>query len=668
MQRNPTKNYEIVKQIGEGAYSKVYKAVRLLDNTVVAIKIVNITKMDKIMINSTLNEIRILNSVNNDHVVGYSEAFMDASESNMWIVMEYMGGGDLACAIKLAKKENRTFPERVIWVYMIQILRGLHSLNQFKIIHRDIKPANIFLTTDHKTVKLGDLNVSKVVENDLTRTQIGTPSYLAPEIWEAKAYDSRCDIYSLGVCMYEMAALKLPFEAKTMEELKQKIRNNVISPLPSGYSEELKKVIFKCLTKNHTLRSSAEKLLITPIFQLKITEYELVEQREEEKGKLMDTIVFPNKISLLKNLLPKKSHQQKRSSSAANLKVSEIKNDSFVSKKEIPLSGIKSDAKSFLNVSGSKVEIEKYESSKKQLLPPVKCNPSTAQNIDPTKINMSKMNSKQEPVIEVIQSKKNMPIQVEVRPSSSKNVFTPPIKETKQKNGINPDSLDKFDKILMADNKKIVPVTSQKELPIQLDNNKNKTPLKNVPPSPQTKIEAIKHQVNGSNRETPQQLIVKPVCRNSSASAKRLEPIVEDKKESIKRQNSASRLSSANVSKGNLSTGENKSKGKESVKAPVKNNEKPLPPSVSSFKKPPAKSMIGQQRSSQNEVVKVERYSTNPSNRDLRRNDSKEKIMKFDDFIKNFEDVNGRMNKPRPRQPESQLDAKAPRFSSVKKR
>ena len=289
MQRSPTKNYEIVKQIGEGSYSKVYKAVRLVDNTIVAIKIVNITKMDKIMIHSTLNEIRILHSVNNDHVVGYYEAFLDASENNLWIIMEYMGGGDLACAIKLAKKESRTFPERVIWIYMVQVLRGLVSLNQFKIIHRDIKPANIFLSADHKTVKLGDMNVSKVCENDLTRTQIGTPSYLSPEIWEGKAYDSRCDVYSLGCCIYEMAGLRLPFEAKSMEELKQKIRNNIISPLPSNYSEELKKAIFKCLAKNPSMRPTAEKMLNSPIMELKIGEYDLRVENEEEKGKLMDT-------------------------------------------------------------------------------------------------------------------------------------------------------------------------------------------------------------------------------------------------------------------------------------------------------------------------------------------------------------------------------------------
>ena len=97
--------------------------------------------------------------------------------------MEYMGGGDLANKIKYAKKYRIKLPEREIWRYFIQILQGIKDLNEKQIIHRDIKPANIFLSKDFKIAKIGDMNVSKVVKNDLAETQIGTPYYLAPEIW-----------------------------------------------------------------------------------------------------------------------------------------------------------------------------------------------------------------------------------------------------------------------------------------------------------------------------------------------------------------------------------------------------------------------------------------------------------------------------------------------------
>lgn len=319
MQKSSVRNYELQKLIGEGSYGKVYRALRKADGKIVAIKTVNITRMDRVGIQSALNEIRILNSVNSENIVGYFEAFLDNSETHLWVVMEFVGGGDLACAIRLAKKEKKSFPERVIWIYMIQALRGLAALNKMKIIHRDIKPANIFITDDMKTIKLGDLNVSKVAKNDLTRTQIGTPSYLAPEVWENRPYDARCDIFSLGCCMYEMTALRLPFDARSMDELRKKIKAGTYSPLPGNYSEGIKSIINKCLTKNPSLRPTAESLLNHPLIALKIQEYDL-EEVEEQNCKLMDSILLPKNLSALNSKLPKKQGDAKRSNSVRILR------------------------------------------------------------------------------------------------------------------------------------------------------------------------------------------------------------------------------------------------------------------------------------------------------------------------------------------------------------
>ena len=77
------------------------------------------------------------------------------------------------------------FKEDIIWTYFIQILTGLKALHEKKIIHRDIKSANIFLTEDFKVAKLGDLGIAKHAKDDLAKTQIGTPYYLAPEIGRA---------------------------------------------------------------------------------------------------------------------------------------------------------------------------------------------------------------------------------------------------------------------------------------------------------------------------------------------------------------------------------------------------------------------------------------------------------------------------------------------------
>jgi NIMA (never in mitosis gene a)-related kinase len=666
MQRNSTKNYEIFKQIGEGSYAKVYKAVRLSDNAVVAIKVVNITKMDKIMINSTLNEIRLLHSVNNDHVVGYFEAFMDASESNLWIVMEFMGGGDLACAIKLAKKENRTFPERVIWIYLIQLLRGLSSLNQYKVIHRDIKPANIFVTADHTIVKIGDLNVSKVVENDLTRTQIGTPSYLAPEIWEGRAYDSRCDIYSLGCCIYEMAALRLPFEAKSMEELKQKIRNNMIGPLPSQYSEELKKTIFKCLTKNPSVRPTAEKLLNSPLLEMKGTEFGIAEWVEDEKGRLMDTILFPSKVSQLSKMLPKKAGQPKRSSSAANLKALDSKNEFFSGASARKETG-KSESKNPLNSSTGRSEAEKraFAIAQKPSQPI-----SQFQAVDVARANMSKNNSRQEVTMEVIDDRRPpVPTPMPVEPRQFPQKPLPPTRASP----VVPN-IDAFERIIQSDAKRPSQYNlSDREL-ARIDQAKKPVVGRNIPPSPATKIDAIKNNSSVSNKQiqTPAPGLNKIGSRNSSASAKKLEPVISEYNSGIKRQNSADRLVPISGSSSNRNLPSPVKSDQHIIrvppKLPVKQVEKPLPPSANSFKKPPAKSMVNPVRQSSGNASPAGRYSTNPSNSGGNRSDSREIILKFDDFVKNFDESNNRMSKLRPRNSDLGGPARTPRYSSVRQK
>ena len=81
-----------------------------------------------------------------------------------------------------------------------ELLSGLEVLHDNKIMHRDIKPANVFVVDG--VFKLGDLNVSKATENGLAQTQIGTPYYTAPEIWNNEIYGPSCDIWSLGCMLY----------------------------------------------------------------------------------------------------------------------------------------------------------------------------------------------------------------------------------------------------------------------------------------------------------------------------------------------------------------------------------------------------------------------------------------------------------------------------------
>lgn len=103
---------------------------------------------------------------------------------------ELVDNGDLAQKIELAKKTGQKFAEKFIWSVFLQAAAGLRELHSMKVAHRDVKPANIFLCKDG-TVKLADMNVSKVVKRDMLRTQTGTPMYASPEVWDTLPYDLR---------------------------------------------------------------------------------------------------------------------------------------------------------------------------------------------------------------------------------------------------------------------------------------------------------------------------------------------------------------------------------------------------------------------------------------------------------------------------------------------
>lgn len=103
------------------------------------------------------------------------------------------------------------------------MVSGLKALHDKSILHRDLKCANIFLNRDG-TVKMGDLNVSKVAKyGGLLFTQTGTPYYASPEVWKDQPYDNKSDIWSLGCLIYEMACLHPPFRANNMDLLYKKV-------------------------------------------------------------------------------------------------------------------------------------------------------------------------------------------------------------------------------------------------------------------------------------------------------------------------------------------------------------------------------------------------------------------------------------------------------------
>ena len=308
-------DFEYGKMLGKGVFGSVCVVKRKEDKEIYAMKRVKIGGLTKKELENSFNEVRLLASLNNKNVIGYREAFYDQKSKTLNIVMEYADDGDLSTKIKNSIKKREYFSENTIWSTLIQILEGLKYLHKSNIIHRDLKSANIFLTKNG-IVKIGDLNVSKIIGKNMAAiTQTGTPYYAAPEIWNDQPYNYKCDIWSTGCIIYEMAALKLPFRGTSMSILYQNVMKGEFQPLSFRYSKDLQNIIKMILIINPKNRKTAEDLLNCDIIRKKMSEIGIGEEfndRGEERALLMKTIKIPKNINLVNGQLPKKNYKKER--------------------------------------------------------------------------------------------------------------------------------------------------------------------------------------------------------------------------------------------------------------------------------------------------------------------------------------------------------------------
>lgn len=265
------KGYQLLRQIGKGAFARVFKALRLKDELDVAIKAIPVSSLSPSKLQNCLDEVRIICRIDHPYIVKHFESFYDPVGKLLFIVMEHLAGGDLARHIQRVKDDEQKFSESQIWRWTLQAFIGMRYLHHFSVVHRDIKPANLFLTKDLKNIKIGDLNTCKIIsKSKLSRSMIGTPNYLAPEVWGKKGYDQRCDVFSMGCVIYEIAAMTKTFPGNSLEDISKKIRGGLYNPLSSTYSKELNILISCCLIHKYKKRPSFKDLLETKVLKEKI--------------------------------------------------------------------------------------------------------------------------------------------------------------------------------------------------------------------------------------------------------------------------------------------------------------------------------------------------------------------------------------------------------------
>jgi len=254
------KNYRVVKQLGEGAFSKVALAKFIPSNTDVALKKIDLSKLNETYYNLSINEVRLLKMVNSDNVVKCYEAFTEYPF--MYVAVEYMDAHDMSYRIEALRKTGTIFSERSIWYYFHQICNGLKDMHFRRILHRDLKPANVFLNSAG-VVKLGDLGLSRLFSAKTmhAKTRVGTEYYMAPERTSGSGYHFKSDIWSLGCLLYEMCTLRSPFNGETTNAyaLHKRVSQGDFPPFPMGkYSRQLVFFTISCLSVNPDERPNAD--------------------------------------------------------------------------------------------------------------------------------------------------------------------------------------------------------------------------------------------------------------------------------------------------------------------------------------------------------------------------------------------------------------------------
>ncbi|CAH2224972.1 serine threonine- kinase Nek5 isoform X1 [Pelobates cultripes] len=189
--------------------------------------------------------------------------------------MEYCDGGNLMNRINLNRLRRVLFEEDQILSWFVQISLGLKHIHDRKVLHRDIKAENIFLSSNGTVAKLGDFGLARLLNYsmELVRTQAGTPVYQSPEIWQNQRYNNKTDIWSLGCVLYELCALKRPFEAPEIPQLKLKICRGFFEPISAKYSYDLRGLISQLLKISSWDRPSINSILKKPFLEKMIKRF-----------------------------------------------------------------------------------------------------------------------------------------------------------------------------------------------------------------------------------------------------------------------------------------------------------------------------------------------------------------------------------------------------------
>ena len=257
-------NYILFDQIGMGTFSKVTRAVHILTEQVVAVKILEKEKIeDDVDVERIIREIEILKNISHPNIAQMFETY--STIHNIYLMMEYIEGGDLFDYIN-----SKSFlSEEKACYFFRQLIGVIEYLNKVGISHRDIKPENILLDNKKENIKIIDFGLSNYCSGKhLLHSSCGSPCYASPEMLSGEPYQGiTTDLWSSGIVLYSMLVGSLPFDEQELQKLYEQIKIGKFY-LPSTLSLEAIDFLKKILVVDPKKRMGLEEIKNHPWFKM----------------------------------------------------------------------------------------------------------------------------------------------------------------------------------------------------------------------------------------------------------------------------------------------------------------------------------------------------------------------------------------------------------------
>ncbi len=256
--------FKVEELVGQGGMGKVYRARHLALDRLVCLKMLKPALLeDPTVVGRFEREAMAASRLNHPNSIQVLDFGRNEADGALYLVMEYVQGKDLRAVLR----DEWPVPEERLCRIMAQVLAALGEAHAHHVIHRDLKPENIMIEQrrDHPDfVKVLDFGIAKILDSDLpglTRADVvcGTPQYMAPEQATGGKLDARCDLYAVGVMLYQMVTSHLPFDGdSSMDVLTRQVHEPPVPPRKrqpgAPISERMESLILHVLSKDPARR------------------------------------------------------------------------------------------------------------------------------------------------------------------------------------------------------------------------------------------------------------------------------------------------------------------------------------------------------------------------------------------------------------------------------